>query len=253
MNIMPPSATLSDLRARLSLQSPASHRPYGARLFDIPATGRGAAFSADALHEVYAASTRHGPAAEGFGLGLALQVPGTLVWIHEDKGRHEIGTLYGSGLREWGVGTDNLLVVRVSSTAALLAAGEEALRSEAPAAVRRGGWGQSKAFTLTASRRLAMAAAAGRTMAVFVRTGVQPQSSAAETRWSVQAARSGVLEAGAPGRPALKVSLLRSRAGLVSGEWIMEWDRDARSFVEPKTSGDLVSVSAHRSAGNRAA
>jgi protein ImuA len=253
VNIMPPSVTLPDLWASLSLRSPASHRPAGARLFAIPATGRGAAFSVEALHEVYAASTRHGPAAEGFGLGLALQAAGTLVWIHEDRGRHEVGTLYGSGLREWGVGTDDLLVVRVPDTAALLAAGEEALRSPAPGAVLMSGWGASRAFTLTASRRLAMAAAAGRTMAVFVRTGVQPQPSAAETRWSVQAARSGALEAGAPGRPALKVSLLRSRAGLVSGECIMEWDRDARSFVEPKTSGDLVSASAHRQAGSRAA
>lgn len=252
MNIMSPPATLSHLRAHLSSRGPVLRSPT-ARLFDIPATGRGAVFPAEAVHEVYAASARHGSAAEGFGLGLALQAPGTLVWIHEDRGRHEKGTLYGSGLREWGVETGDLLLVQVPDTAALLAAGEEALRSGAPAAVLMSGWGESRAWSLTASRRLALAAAAGRTTAVFVRTGAQPQPSAAETRWSVQATPSRALEAGAPGRPAFRVSLLRSRAGVTPGEWIMEWDREARSFVEPKTSGGLVSAPAHRPAGIRAA
>lgn len=211
------------------------------------------AFSSEALHEVYPASTRHGPAAEGFGLGLALQAGGTLVWIHEDSGRNEQGALYGSGLREWGVQTGNLLLVKVPNTAALLVAAEEALRNGAPGAVLMTSWGESRSWNLTASRRLALAATAGRVSAVFVRTGAQPRPSAADTRWSVNAAPSKALEAGAPGRPAFQVSLLRNRAGVPPGEWIMEWDRDTRSFVEPKTSGDLVSVSAHRSAGNRAA
>ncbi|WP_292156935.1 hypothetical protein [Brevundimonas sp.] len=249
---MPPSVPLRQLRAHLSSPGPVQ-RSAGARLFDIPATGRGAVFPAHAVHEVYAASTRHGSAAEGFGLGLALQAEGTLVWIHEDRGRHERGTLYGSGLREWGVETNALLLVGVPDTAALLAAGEEALRSGAPAAVLMSGWGESRAWSLTASRRLALAAAAGRTTAIFVRTGAQPQPSASDTRWSVSSTPSRALEAGAPGRPAFRVSLLRSRAGVAPGEWIMEWDRDTRSFVEPKTSGDLVSAPAHRPAGIRAA
>lgn len=210
-------------------------------------------FSSEAVHEVYAASVNQGAAAEGFALGLALRTTGALVWIHEDRGRHETGTLYGSGLREWGVETGDLLLVRVPDTSALLAAGEEALRSGSSAAVLMSGWGESRAWSLTASRRLSLAAAAGRTTAVFVRTGAQPQPSASDTRWSVRAIPSRALEAGAPGRPAFRVSLLRSRAGVAPGEWIMEWDRDARSFVEPKTSGGLVSTPAHRPSGIRAA
>jgi protein ImuA len=250
--MMSSPATLSHLRAHLSSRGSVLRAP-AVRLFDIPPTGRGAVFSSEAVHEVYAASTRHGSAAEGFGLGLALQAGRTLVWIHEDRGRHERGALYGSGLREWGVETGDLLLVGVPDTAALLAAAEEALRSGASAAVLMSGWGESRAFTLTASRRLALAAAAGRTTAIFVRTGAQPQASAADTRWSVRAVPSRALEAGAPGRPAFQVSLLRSRAGVAPGEWIMEWDRDARSFVEPETSGGLVSAPAHRPAGSRAA
>ena len=204
------------------------------------------------LHEVYAAE-RHASVANGFGLALAL---GTgrfpVVWVHEDRGRSETGTLYGGGLHEWGE-TEGMLLVRTSSPAALLAAGEDALSSRAAGLVLMTGWGEARAFTLTASRRLALAAAQGKAAAILVRVGARPQPSAAETRWSVEAAPSRALEARAPGRPAFKVSLLRSRAGLATGEWIMEWDRESRSFVAPEASGRLVSVPARRPAGVRAA
>ena len=205
------------------------------------------------VHEVYASAV-HGPAADGFGLGMALRVSDPpLIWIRGTRDRHENGDLYGAGLNEWGLAPDDLLLVRVADARSLLAAGEEALRSGVAGAVVMSGWGEAQAFTLTASRRLALAAAEGRGTAVLVRAGAEPQPSAAETRWSVRAAPSRALEARAPGRPAFKVSLLRGRAGLAPGEWIMEWDRESRSFVEPEASGRLVSVSAYRPADARAA
>lgn len=256
-NIMPSSALTSSLRDRLAtLSSRRAARPSGGLRLGLEALdGRlGAGLAADALHEVYATSTCQAAAADGFGLALALRtgrVP--LVWVCEDRSRHETGVLYGGGLHEWGLEPDDLLLVRVPDARALLAAGEEALRSGAAGAVLMSGWGEAKAFTLTASRRLALAATEGRAAAVLVRAGARPQPGAAETRWSVEAAPSTALEARAPGRPAFKVSLLRSRAGLAPGVWIMEWDRESRSFVEPEASGRLVSVPARRSTGVRAA
>lgn len=207
---------------------------------------------AGGLHEVYAPD-RYASVADGFGLGLALETGRSpVVWIYEDRGRSETGALYGGGLHEWGE-TEGIILVRAPHAAALLSAGEDALRSGAAGLVLMTGWGEAKAFTLTASRRLALAAAQGKATAILVRAGAQPQPSAAETRWSVRAAPSRALEARAPGRPAFKVSLLRSRAGLATGEWIMEWDRETRSFVESEASGRLVPVSARRPVGVRAA
>lgn len=208
--------------------------------------------SVGGLHEVYA-SGRDAAVAHGFSLGLALgtgQAP--LVWVNGDQGRSEAGAVYGAGLLEWGQ-AKSVLLVRAPHAVALLSAGENALRSGAARLVLMTGWGEAKAFTLTSSRRLALAASEGKTIAILVRIGARPHPSAAATRWLVEAAPSQALEARAPGRPAFKVSLLRSRAGLATGEWIMEWDRETRSFVEPEASGRLVSVSAHRPAGVRAA
>lgn len=215
--------------------------------------GAAAALRQGAVHEIYAASI-HGPAADGFGLAMALRVSDTpLIWICGTRDRHENGDLYGAGLNEWGLAPETLLLVRVTDARSLLAAGEEALRSGTARAVVMSHYGEARAFTLTASRRLALAAEQGRTTALLIRAGARPQPSAAETRWSVEGAPSKAMDARAPGRPALKVSLLRSRAGLATGEWIMEWDRETRSFVEPEASGRLVPVSAHRPVGVRAA
>lgn len=232
---------------------PAAFKPENEGSASETVMGRRMALAPAALHEVYAGSVLQAPAADGFGFGLGLQTARPMAWIHEDRGRHEVGSLYGGGLHEWGAVTDDLLLVRVSDASALLAAGEEALRSGAVGAVLMSGWGESRAFTLTASRRLSLAAAQGKSMAILVRSGARPQPSAAQTRWSVTAAPSQALEARAPGRPAFKVALLRSRTGQATGEWIMEWDRESRAFVEPETSGGLVPVSAHRTAGLRAA
>lgn len=250
---MPSSTLMLGLRnqlATLSSSGPTDWRKPGFDVLDKRLGG----LATHTLHEVYATSTHQTPTADGFGLALAARAGRLpLVWVCEDRSRHETGELYGGGLHEWGLESDDLLMVQVSDTKALLAAGEEALRSGAAGAVLMSSWGEAKAFTLTASRRLVLAAAQGQGPAVLVRAGARPQPSAAETRWSVEAAPSQALEARAPGRPTFKVSLLRSRAGLARGEWIMEWDRETRSFVEPEASGGLVSVSARRPAGVRAA
>lgn len=205
------------------------------------------------LHEVYAASGPHAASANGFTLSLALRAAlPPLVWIYDEQALHEAGGPYGSGLQEWGLDPADLLLVRVRKAQALLAAGEEALKSGAAGAVLMSGWGESAAYGLTASRRLALAAQAGASTALLVRSDAEPGPSAADTRWSVAAAPSVALEAKAPGRPAFRAALLRSRNGSAGGEWIMEWDRESLSFVEPAAPGGVVSVPADRPAARRA-
>ena len=204
----------------------------------------------EAVHEVFAADTAQSQAADGFALGLALRSePKSLVWVMQTCAFSEAGVPYGPGVEDWGLETRSLVLVTVRNTAHLLSASEEALASGAADAVLMSGWGDGPAFTLTASRRLALAATRGRSTGFFVRAAARPASSAAETRWRVRAAPSTPLEAQAPGLSALAVELLRSKSGAPCGEWIVEWDREARTFTAPSTPRGLVSLSADRAKG----
>ena len=206
------------------------------------------------LHDIHAEATADAVTANAFALGLASRATQDrpLVWVFQDSARQEAGGLHGPGLHELGLRPEGVLVVRVRDATALLAAGEEALRSGAVGAVLMSGWGEAKAITLTASRRLALAARAGGSTGFLVRAAAKSVPSAAETRWSVRAALSRGLEAGAPGRPAFVASLIRSRQGAAPAEWALEWDRENRAFCEPAMlSGRLVSVPVFRSTSAR--
>lgn len=254
---MPASPSIYGLRERLSrlgggMGADADGLRLGLGIAPLDRRLNGG-LKAHALHEVMAASGGQATAANGFALGLAARAGADLVWVHDRLGGQEAGLPYGPGLREWGLNPGRVLLVRVRDAASLLAAAEEALRSGAADAVVMSGWGEGRAHGLTASRRLALAAEQGRTLALLVRAGAAPAPSAADTRWSIRAVPSVALEAGAPGRPAFGATLLRSRGGAAPGEWIMEWDGERRSFVEPKASGGLVSLPARRPLGARAA
>ncbi|MDP1985984.1 MAG: hypothetical protein Q8K44_01875 [Phenylobacterium sp.] len=189
-------------------------------------------------------------AVNAFSLGLALRTAAgrPIVWGLHDQMTHEAGWPHGPGLQEMGIDPAGLLLVRVRDVKTLLAVGEDALRSPAVGAVLLSAWGEAKALSLTASRRLALAAESGGGALFLARAGAVPAPSAAETRWSIRAVASQPLEAGAPGYPTFLATLLRRRSG--GGEtktWSMEWDRDHRSFRPPAPlSGDLVPLVAQR-------
>jgi protein ImuA len=174
----------------------------------------------------------------------------------------ETGRIYGAGLRELGLDPGRLVLVRVKETKDLLAAGEEALAGGAVGAVLLTAWGESKVLSLTATRRLSMAAGQGRATALLTRLAAQPQPSAAETRWRIRGALSRALEAEAPGHPTYAVELLRHRLGAQPRSWIMEWDRERGVFQNggqnvghgqqrPPLSGGLVSSVADGSTAAR--
>lgn len=211
-----------------------------------------------ALHDVYAASSADAVAANAFGMGQAMAAAAgrPVVWGLDAMTAQEIGPPYAPGLNEMGFRPDALLLARVRDVPALLAVGEEALRSPGVGAVVLSAWGESRAFSLTASRRLSMAARSGGATVFLVRTGAAPSPSAAQTRWSVRAAVSAPLEADAPGRPAFLASLQRHRGGAALRTWTLEWDRERCALVEAggdaaTLSGDLVPVAAQRSTGPR--
>ncbi|MFN7128179.1 MAG: ImuA family protein [Brevundimonas sp.] len=217
------------------------------------------------LHEVYAATTPDATAALGFALGLVRRAAGDrpVVWGVQSMAGLETGQIYGPGLRELGLDPGRLVLVRVKEMKDLLAAGEEALACGAVGAVLLTAWGESKVLSLTATRRLSMAAGQGRATAVLMRLAAQPQPSAAETRWRVRGALSRALEADAPGHPTYAVELLRHRLGAQPRTWIMEWDRERGVFEQggqnagheqsqrPTLPGGLVSPAADGSVAAR--
>ena len=255
-NICSQPDALAALKTRLEALDRAGGRRVGAGV----RAGSDDAFAPLAtgvLHDLYAAAPADAVAVNAFGLGMALRAAAgrPIVWGLHEMMAQEAGRPHGPGLHEMGLSPRDLLLVRTRDVQTLLAVGEEALRSPAVGAVLLSAWGEAKAFSLTASRRLALAAETDGATLFLARAGALPCPSAA-----VASCASEPLEGGAPGRPSFSATLLRRRGGGATGTWIMEWDREQRTFRPPAPlSGGLVPLAAQRpaaasgAAGRRAA
>jgi len=171
-----------------------------------------------ALHEVLAAD---GGAAAGFCAGLLARFAaegGTVLWCRRGRRR-----LYGPGLAAFGLDPARLVVVRGRTAAEVLWVMEEALRSGALAAVL----GEAGDLSMTAARRLQLAAEDGATAALLLRAEGDGGSSPAVTRWRVDAAPGGGGRPGV-GRPRWRLDLLKCRGGNGAAfggprSWLVEW------------------------------
>ncbi|WP_210202468.1 ImuA family protein [Alsobacter soli] len=212
-----------------------------------------------ALHEFYAAAPADGPAVTGALLALArMAAPDSpILWVRHAFVDRETGALYPPGVAELGLDPGRLTLVRARDIPSALQAGLEGARCAALGAAVIELWGEAKALDLTASRRLALAARTSGTLVLMARVAANPQPSAAETRWRIEAAPSRALEANAPGDPSFSFTLLRHRGGLAPGEWRLEWSRDHARFADrvpdaspartgPALPGAVVPFSADR-------
>lgn len=193
-------------------------------------------------------------AATGFAALLCARIHQThsraIVWI----ARRE--TLYGSALAGFGVPAKALILVRASATPDILWAVEEALREAAVGAVL----GEIDEIDLTASRRLQLAAEAGGTTGMLLRSGVatahvskgRQSPTASVTRWRITAAAS------APARPASAVGLGRWHVALERcrggrpRNWLLEWCDATRRLTLATPLPDRQTLPAPRTAGSSA-
>src|SRR5262249_21990059 len=121
----------------------------------------------------------------------AISVPASgpnVIWIAEDLSLIENGAIYGPALDGIGVAPERLITVAAARRRAVLGAREEALRCRAVAMViaelpPRG-------MDQAATRRLALAAAAGSALGLILSTAPDAAPSAAVTRWVIGAASS---------------------------------------------------------------
>ena len=238
----------------------------------------GGGLADDSLHEIAPAQAGDGAAAMGFALALAARFAAasprssTALLVSEDFCARETGALYGPGLAAHGLSPGRLVFARAPDAPALLWAMEEALKSGALAVVVGEMWSLARHYSLAASRRLLLAARAGRAPALLVHGGAFGRagaiSSAAETRFEIAAASSRRLEpAGGrlelPGAPAFAARLLKARLrpsaqgppthGFDEARMIrLEWNGVERCFRDPTIPLPLVRASVDGSGASAA-
>lgn len=233
--VLPPKPArlrLDQLRAvisRLERSSPASHDtavPFGVAELDdaLPQGGLARA----ALHEVAGAGLdrEHGAASTRFAAGILARLAGPVLWV-VDHGR-AFTRPFAPGLASAGLHPDRVIYAEAGRDATLLVM-EEGLRHRGLAGVVAE---LAAPLSLTASRRLQLAAEATCVMAILLhrqyRAGGPDTlgATAAATRWRIAALPSGPALPYAPNVPGLapalwRLDLTRCRGGR-TGSWIME-------------------------------
>jgi protein ImuA len=206
----------------------------------------GGGLGCGALHEIVAAREREVTVASGFALALAARmtsargiansrdarndarVPSTVLWITEDLSLAENGALYGPGLDGIGIAPERLITVAAARGRGVLWAMEEALRCHAVGMVI--GEMRPRGIDQVATRRLALAAAAGNALGLILYTTSDETPSAAVTRWSIGAAAPLDTERShGVGPPRFLARLVRNRRGPL-GTWIVEWNSVEQRF-----------------------
>lgn len=228
------------------LALPAAEARLGFGVADVDAR-LGGGLPVAALHELYGAAEDDVPAMAALALLLALRNgrAGPIVWVGEARSRQH-GRLYGLGLVDLGVDPARLLLVEAPDTLAMLRAGADAVACSGVAAVILAPHGKAPAVDLTATRRLALAAARSGVTVLVLRQGTVVPS-AAHSRWQVAAAASARLAAEAPGLPAFALTLLRHRGGVTGFSTTLEWNRDRTAFGTATAGG--ASAAAFKPAG----
>ena len=177
------------------------------------------------LHAVLTGDCRDHPAALGFAAALACRLAGTgrILWISAASGRSgpgDFGQLYAPGLVSLGLDPDRIILVSTRRQDEMLWALEQGLTCP-ELALAVGEVDPKASLTLTAARRLQLAAARSGVAALLVggHAGREDGMVAAVTRWCVAAAPA---PKGANPLPYFEVSL--NARGAKPAHWQLAWD-----------------------------
>jgi protein ImuA len=184
--------------------------PFGVPAIDDRLPGGGLAVGA--LHEVAggADGALHGAAAARFAAGILARSEGPVLWCLRQR------DLFAPALAQVGLPPDRVIFAEAGDEAGVLACMEEGLRWPGLAGVV----GEVAKLSMTASRRLQLAAEKSGQMAIAIRRWRRVadaadlgQPTAAATRWRVSALPSSPLPTAGVGRPRWFLELFRCRAG----------------------------------------
>ena len=210
--------------------------PWRFDLTDVDDRLPGHGLSPAAVHEIAGSAYGEMPAAMGFATALTTRLIAArthdtrpVLWCRHSRDRQEYGSLCVAGLTALGLEHDHLITASFGKARTLLWTLEEALKSRSVAAIITDM--DADACDLTATRRLALAAAAADIPVLLLAARPSHQASSAQTRWHISAARSPhcAFDQAAPGAPAWTATLSRCRAG-ASGTWSMVWHHETHSF-----------------------
>jgi protein ImuA len=219
-----------------------SHKPdriaLGGQNFSLDRV-LGGGLQTGALHDIVAAHPRDAAAASAFAAALAIRFGrarsrGAFVWIVEDIGAREEGLPYAPGLRLHGLDPARLILVRTINVRDTLWVMEEALKCKGVSAVLTETWAKARDYSLTVSRRLALAARAGGTAGLLRHAAAAGEAdaitSAAATRFEIAARRSLPEPAAGrgpplPGPAAWGVRVARMRAGAAGLGRALDWQK----------------------------
>lgn len=213
--IVRPAAELAALRARIQhLERDARRRngvlPFGVPPLDAALPQGGMALGA--LHEVAGGGDGavDGAAAALFAAGIVARLSGPVLWCVTQT------DLFAPGLQQAGLDPERVILLEAEDEKSLLACFEEGLRHGGLAAVVA----EVARLSMTASRRLQLAAEASGVTALAVRRWRRAaeaadfgQPTAAATRWRVTSLPSSPLPAPGVGRPRWFIELIRCRSG----------------------------------------
>ena len=132
-------------------------------------------------------------------------------------------------LERLGLPRHRFVTITLKKPASLLWTMEEALKSGAVAAVL--GDAEAAHADLTTTRRLSLAAAAGKCAAILTFAKPDASATASHTRWTAAAVPSSspAHDAAAPGGPCWNIELTRARGGR-PGAWTLEWHHAQSRF-----------------------
>lgn len=215
---MPASANspvLSELRERIARLEGGGVRPREVLPFGVAQVDRAlphGGLALGALHEIAGGGNGavDGAAAALFGAGIAARTKGKVLWCITRS------DLFAPAVAQAGLAPDRVIYVEAGDDTTVLACMEEGLR--------HGGLGAVVAevarLTMTASRRLQLAAEGTNTIGIALRRWRRQtdatdfgQPTAATTRWRVSVLPSTSLPVPGVGRHRWLVELIRARAG----------------------------------------
>lgn len=210
-----PNPTLDAVRARIRQIESGDRRASGALPFGLAAVDRklpAGGLALGALHEVAGGGNGavHGAAAALFAAGIVARLEGPVLWCLTRR------DLFAPALAQAGLHPDRVVYAEVGDEKTVLACFEEGLRHGGLAGVV----GEVAKLSMTASRRLQLAAEQSGTLAIAIRRWRRAaeaadfgQPTASMTRWRVTALPSSPLPVPGVGRPRWLVELIRARAG----------------------------------------
>jgi protein ImuA len=242
------AAVMEELRRLLpGAADPCKTLPFGLAALDscLPAGG----LPCGGLHEIVP-----GPYGIPAALGFIAAILGRLTYslggrekavlVLPAYGLGLYGRLHGHGLRALGLDPSRLILIETARRKDTLWAIEEALRSDAPAAIA----GIVDQLDLKTSQRLQLIAADAGLPLFLLRPAQNLESSAASTRWRVGTAEAARDRFGLITRPRWHLQLERARNGR-PGEWVVEYDHVAHRFSLAAALADPAHV---RGAGEEA-